>query len=78
MSLIKSSPTSSLAKPATPRSKPASPQVLSKSKRVKTRTFYLWIPEMLDDIENQLQSKKRTLELLSEQTESIDKEVQDQ
>ena len=78
MSLAKSSSTSSLAKPGTPRSKPASPKVRSKSKTREDENFFLWIPEMLDDIENQLQSKKRTLELLSEQTESIDKEVQDQ
>lgn len=78
MSLGKSSSTSSLAKVATNRSKPSSPKPRSSSKTREEENFFLWIPEMIDDIENQLQSKKRTLELLSQQTESIDKELQEQ
>lgn len=73
----KSSSTSSLSKPLTPRSKPSSPR-RSKSKTRVDDGFLLWIPELMDDIENQLQSKKRTLELLSEKTESIDAEMQEQ
>ena len=78
MNLAKSSSASSLAKPATPRSKPSSPKPRSRSKTREDENFFLWIPEMLDDIENQLQSKKRTLELLTQQTEFIDKDLQDQ
>ena len=76
--IAKSSSTSSLSKPTTPKSKPSSPQKRSKSKTREEDNFLLWIPEVMDDIENQLQSKKRTLELLNEQTEGMDKELQDQ
>lgn len=76
--LAKSSSTSSLSKPGTPKSKPSSPRPRSRSKTREDNGFFLWIPEIMDDIENQMQSKKRTLELLNEQTGSIDKEMQEQ
>lgn len=49
----------------------------SKSKQAD-REFILWIPEPLDDLENIIQSKQRTLDLLNYQTETLDKEIQDQ
>ena len=76
--MAKSSSTSSLPKPLTPRSKPSSPRPRSRSKTREDNGFNLWIPESLEDIENQLQSKKRTLELLTPQTESMDLELQEQ
>ena len=54
--IAKSSSTSSLSKPTTPKSKPSSPQKRSKSKTREEDNFLLWIPEVMDDIENQLQS----------------------
>lgn len=49
----------------------------SKSKQAD-REFILWIPEPLDNLENIIQSKQRTLDLLNYQTETLDKEIQDQ
>ena len=67
----------SLSRPSSSRSKPGTPKARSRSK-APDREFILWIPEPLDDLENIIQSKQRTLDLLNYQTETLDKEVQDQ
>lgn len=70
-----SSSTSNLSRPSSSRSKQDMPRSRSKP---KDREFMLWIPEPLEDLENIIQSKQRILDLLNYQTETLDKEVQDQ
>lgn len=72
-----SSSTSSLSRPSSSRSRQGTPKMRSRSKNAD-REFILWIPEPLDDLENIIQSKQRTLDLLNYQTETLDKEIQDQ
>ena len=68
---------SNLSRPSSSKSKPGTPKTRSKSKP-HDREFMLWIPEPLENLENIIQSKQRTLDLLNYQTETLDKEVQDQ
>lgn len=73
-----SSSSSNLSRPSSSRSRQGTPKNRSRSKPHENHEFILWIPEPLDDLENIIQSKQRTLDLLNYQTETLDKEIQDQ
>lgn len=72
-----SSSGSSLSRPSSSKSKKGDSRTRARS-RPPDREFMLWIPEPLENLENVIQSKQRTLDLLNYQTETLDKEVQDQ
>lgn len=73
-----SSSSSNLSRPSSSRSRQGTPKSRSRSKPHENHEFMLWIPEPLDDLENLIQSKQRTLDLLNYKTETLDKEIQDQ
>ena len=73
-----SSSSSNLSRPSSSRSRQGTPKNRSRSKPHENHEFILWIPEPLDDLENIIQSKQRTLDLLNYKTETLDKEIQDQ
>lgn len=76
MNFGKSSSSSSLKRQSTESDE--SPKPRSKSKDRQSSPFLLWIPDYILSVENELQSKLRTLELLKNETQPIDLAMQEQ
>jgi septal ring factor EnvC (AmiA/AmiB activator) len=76
MSLIKSSSSSTLPKLSIP--KPTSPKRRARSKTRPEEPLIINLPPELEDLETQIHSKRRTLDLLSSQLPPIDSTLQDQ
>ena len=76
MNFAKSSSSPSLKRQSTGSDE--SPKPRSKSKDRQKSPFLLWIPDYIESVENELQSKLRTLELLKNETLPLDKAMQEQ
>jgi hypothetical protein len=76
MNSAKSSSLSTLRRQSTAATEPPGPR--SRSKPRESDLFLLWIPDYLQDLENQLQSKRRTLELLQSDPRGPDFHFQEQ